>query len=126
MLAKPPGERDQADRAAFESHFEAGYRLAKGAGLAEQVCGWLLRGRERYDGRGPERLLADAIPIESRICRAACACATELVEAEPVAAIAALRASSGRELDPRVVEALAAALDRIAQPPGSLPRVPPG
>ncbi len=34
-------------------------------------CGWLLRARERYDGSGPEGCRR-AIPIESRLIRAAC------------------------------------------------------
>jgi HD-GYP domain-containing protein (c-di-GMP phosphodiesterase class II) len=53
-LLRPDSARDDADKAAVESHFEAGYRLARGAGLPDVACGWLLRARERFDGGGPE------------------------------------------------------------------------
>jgi HD-GYP domain-containing protein (c-di-GMP phosphodiesterase class II) len=127
-LDRPAAELGAQDAAVIETHFEAGFRLARGAGVPEQVCGWLLRTRERYDGFGPGRLAAAAIPIESRICRAACACASLLAETAETAQIGArasraseaLAAAAGRELDPGVVEALASALDRIARGPDSI------
>src|SRR4051812_23245376 len=78
VLLRPVSARDDSDEAAFESHFEAGYRLARGAGLPEAACGWLLRARERFDGGGPEGLSGGRIPIESRLIRAACVCQTTL------------------------------------------------
>ena len=125
VLERPLTELGPQDAAAIEGQAEAGFRLARGAGVPEQVCGWLLRARERYDGSGPGGLAAAAIPIESRICRAACACAGLLAEEgeeAPIAARAArtrnaLAAAAGRELDPAVVEALGGALDRIAPAP---------
>jgi response regulator RpfG family c-di-GMP phosphodiesterase len=125
VLERPPTELRPQDAAALEGQFEAGFRLARGAGVPDQVCGWLLRTRERYDGSGPGRLAAAAIPIEARICRAACACAgllAETGEGTPIAVRAArarevLAATAGRELDPGVVAALGTALDRIAPPP---------
>ena len=125
VLERPLTELGPQDAAAIEGQAEAGFRLARGAGVPEQVCGWLLRARERYDGSGPGGLAAAAIPIESRICRAACACAGLLAEEgeeAPIAARAArtrnaLAAAAGRELDPAVVEALGGALDRIALAP---------
>jgi len=124
VLARPAGERDAAQAVAFDSHHEAGYRLARGAGIPEHACGWLLRVRERYDGRGPERLAAEAIPIESRIIRAACVCETAL--AEPAGAggppqrhaVERLSTRAAGELDPRVVATLIAVLDRAARTPG--------
>ena len=53
MLDRPAAELGAQDAAVIEAHFEAGFRLARGAGVPEQVCGWLLRTRERYDGFGP-------------------------------------------------------------------------
>jgi HD-GYP domain-containing protein (c-di-GMP phosphodiesterase class II) len=122
LLGKPAGQRDEAEAAAFEGHFEAGYRLARGAGIPEHACDWLLRARERYDGGGPDGLAADAIPIESRIIRAACSCDTALARAEgaggkpPIAfAIDKLARGAGNDLDPRLVGALTAILERAAR-----------
>ncbi len=118
VAAKPAAERGPADQAAWDQHYEAGYRLVRGAGIPEHVCGWLLRARERYDGSGPEQLSGDAIPVEARLIRAACACQTALTaaeagSAEPVEATAeALAARAGVDLDPRVVVALTAILAR--------------
>lgn len=121
VAAKPAGERDEAEARAWAEHYEAGYRLARGAGVPEHVCGWILRARERFDGTGPEQLDGERIPIESRLMRAACACQTELAQAtsagapEPVGpTIEALAGSSGSELDPRVVAALTGILQRSA------------
>jgi HD-GYP domain-containing protein (c-di-GMP phosphodiesterase class II) len=117
VLGKPRAERDRAEEEQFEGHFEAGYRLARGAGIPEYACGWLLRTRERFDGEGPEGLAGDAIPIESRLIRAACLGATALafhVEGEPAhrRALQALEAGAGGDLDPRIAAALATVLER--------------
>lgn len=106
-------------RAQFDAHYEAGAKLALGAGIPDDVCGWLLQIRERYDGLGPDGLAGEAIPVASRIARAACACDTLLaspqggstLEERRVDATARLRAAAGQELDPAVVEALAASLE---------------
>ena len=82
LAAKPAADRSAAEQDAWDDHYESGYRLARGAGIPEHVCGWLLRARERYDGSGPEQMIGDAIPIESRLIRAACACQTALTAAE--------------------------------------------
>ena len=101
------------------AHYEAGYRLARGAGIPEQVCGWLLRQRERFDGSGPEGLEGERIPVEARLIRAACICQTALAATDPgddrpalERAHAALAAAAGSELDPQVVAALSAVLGR--------------
>jgi HD-GYP domain-containing protein (c-di-GMP phosphodiesterase class II) len=118
VLAKAPIERNRAEAEAFAAHYEAGYRLARGAGVPEYVCAWLLRTRETFDGQGPEGLTADAIPIESRIIRAACACATALAapavagQAPHRRALQMLEAEAGRELDPRVAVTLRTVLER--------------
>lgn len=120
ILAKAPAERDELEAAAVDSHFEAGYRLGRGAGIPEQACAWILRARERYDGGGPEGLAGEAIPLISRIIRAACVCQTAL--AQPGAdgrppsriACAALDARAGDELDPQVVAALISVVERAS------------
>lgn len=123
-LARPAAERTPAERSEVDGLHEAGCRLARAAGVPEQVCGWILRIRERYDGRGPDRLAGPAIPLESRIARAACCCDRALADPgtgegttpdRPQGrAIAALREDAGRALDPRVVESLSGILGRVA------------
>lgn len=124
VLAKPAPERTPEERAQIDGHHVAGYKLARGAGVPEQVCGWILRARERFDGQGPDGLAGEAIAIESRIIRAACACERALADPGLAPArdagerrrraIEALRGQAGPQLDPRVVDALAAALDRAS------------
>jgi HD-GYP domain-containing protein (c-di-GMP phosphodiesterase class II) len=121
IAALPEGERDASQQAVWSEHYEAGYRLAQGAGLPSSACAWLLRARERFDGTGPEGLSGDAIPIESRLIRAACVCQRTAASAAPDAekpgarlAIEALAQRAGGELDPRVVAALGSILERAA------------
>jgi HD-GYP domain-containing protein (c-di-GMP phosphodiesterase class II) len=125
VLGKNTAGLSDAERMQLDGQYEAGYRVAHGAGIAGGVCGWILRVRERFDGRGPEELAADAIPVESRIIRVTCA--ADHILASPATAVASadlaerrrsaideLRAQAGQELDPRVVEAFAAVLDRAS------------
>ncbi len=118
VLAKAAGERDEAETEAFEAHYEAGYRLARGAGIPEHVCGWLLRVRERYDGAGPEGFVGGLVAPEARVIKAACACQTAIVtpgaELPGRRAIEALGAAAGSELDPRMAAALIGILERAA------------
>jgi HD-GYP domain-containing protein (c-di-GMP phosphodiesterase class II) len=123
VLGKEPASLSDAERAQLDGQYEAAYRVAHGAGIAGGVCGWILRARERFDGRGAEELAADAIPVESRIIRATCA--ADRILASPSTASASadladrrrnatdeLRGQAGHELDPRMVEAFAAVLSR--------------
>jgi len=113
--AAPGGEgRAGASADAPRDTHAAGAALARGAGLPAEICEWLEAAGERYDGAGPRALAGDAIPIASRIIRAACEC--DRLVREPGAevapqqriegALAGLRARAGRELDPDVVRAL--------------------
>lgn len=121
VLSKPSGTLTAAEREQLDSHFEAGAHLALGAGLPDDVCAGLQQQRERYDRRGPDGLARDDIPIAARITRAACLCDRILARADSALgsgerrvrnAIDELRGAAGRELDPVVVEALAAVLSR--------------
>ena len=119
IAAKPAGERDAEEASTWAAQYDAAYQLARGAGIPEDVCGWLLRARERYDGTGPERLSGEGIPIVSRVMRAACVCQTELAaagggEAPVRAAVQGLAGRAGGELDPKVVASLIAILERTA------------
>ncbi len=116
MLAKIPAERSDAEVFAIENHHEAGCKLARGAGLPENACHWLLRVRERFDGSGPEGIAGEQIPLEARLIRASCVAATLLAHAQGDTArtIATLKQTSGTELDPRLVTALTDVLGRAA------------
>jgi HD-GYP domain-containing protein (c-di-GMP phosphodiesterase class II) len=112
ILARAADGLDEAERALLDAHLEAAYRLCRGAGIDESVCGWILRTRERYDGTGPDHLRASEIPIEARIIRTACAGDLLLERAGPEPTLHALRAAAGGELDPLVSDAVIAVLER--------------
>ncbi len=119
VTGKPFESWSAPEREVFDAHYHAGAKLARGAGIPEDVCGWLLQIRERYDGRGPEGLAEKAVPVAARVARAACACDTLLAaggRGEPTperrrAAIERLRTGAGRELDPALVDALVRVLE---------------
>jgi diguanylate cyclase (GGDEF)-like protein len=79
--------------------------------------------RERWDGRGyPDRIAADAIPLEARIV-AACDAYQSMLEPRPyrpplarATAIAELVANAGRQLDPSCVEAILEVLAEHERP----------
>ena len=81
VMQTPFASWGAAEREVFDAHYEAGARLALGAGIPDDVCGWLLQIRERFDGHGPEGLAGHAIPVPARLARAACACETLLASA---------------------------------------------
>jgi HD-GYP domain-containing protein (c-di-GMP phosphodiesterase class II) len=112
ILARQPDDLDDAERALLDSHLEAAYRLCRGAGIHEAVCGWILHTRERYDGAGPDGLRGRHIPMEARIIRTACAGDLLLDRAGAKATVQALRAAEGIELDPVVADAVIAVLER--------------
>jgi hypothetical protein len=91
------------------AHHEAGAQLARGAGVPEVACEWILGAGEHYDGTGPAGLSGSEIPVFSRIIRAAKRC-DDFVRED--AGPAELRALAGTELDPAMVDALASMLER--------------
>jgi HD-GYP domain-containing protein (c-di-GMP phosphodiesterase class II) len=124
LIAKPRDELTPEERGQLDSHFEKGADLALGAGIPDRVCEWILAAGKRFDTPGPGDGEAE-IPLESRIVRAACACDALLAgpPAGPAGAsprerhrqaIDGLHGRGGRELDPGVVEALVAVLERAA------------
>jgi len=119
LLAKQPIELSAAEREQLASFQGATHNLALGAGIAEEVCTWLLLTRERFDGEGPGRLAGEGIPIASRIIRVGCAYRTLLESHSAVSpqearrgALGWLRAAGGAELDPGLVEALGRVVER--------------
>jgi response regulator RpfG family c-di-GMP phosphodiesterase len=122
ILAKPAWSRTREEAAEVETHHEKGAQLAIGAGIPERVCEWIRLGAERYDGGGPHGLSGEAIPLQARISRAAYATygalTAEGAERGPDGRTRkpadALQGSAGRELDPRVVDALTKVLERAA------------
>ena len=112
ILEKPAWRRTPEEDALVEAHHEQGAQLARGAGIPEHVCEWIRLGAERYDGRGPNGLAGEAIPLQARLFRAAYACYAALTEgaSEPAQPgrrpFDALHGSAGHELDPMVVDAL--------------------
>ena len=88
-----------------------GAGLARGAGIPDDVCGWILATRERWDGGGPEGLRGSEIPDEGRLIRVACATDLLLLANGREPALAALRAGSGARAGPARGDAVAAVLD---------------
>jgi HD-GYP domain-containing protein (c-di-GMP phosphodiesterase class II) len=122
-LAAAPEDRSAEESALIDAHPGHGAELARGAGVPQEICAWVKATAERFDGRGPARLAGERIALEARIVRVACACDWALTT-RPVngttaehlaAAFEVLRGAAGRELDPRVVEALAGLLDRAVR-----------
>jgi len=118
LLAAAPETLAPDERERLESHHEAGAALARGAGIDETICSWILQSRERFDGTGPGGIAGTEIPVEARVIRAACRCARTFAahrasEATHAAA-RELRARAGEELDPGIAEPLAAMLERTA------------
>jgi HD-GYP domain-containing protein (c-di-GMP phosphodiesterase class II) len=124
-LARPTAELSAEEVRLLGSHVEAGARLAHGAGIPDPAGAWILAVGERFDGGGRRGLGGNAIPVEARIIRGACACDVALA-APPKPPLSserrspqrlatdALRDAAGNELDPGVVDALVAVLERSA------------
>jgi response regulator RpfG family c-di-GMP phosphodiesterase len=124
-LARSPAELSPEELRLLGSHADAGARLAHGAGVPGPAPAWIRATEERFDGRGARALRENAIPLEARVIRAACACDIVLASAvkPPISserrspqrlATDALRDAAGRELDPGVVDALVAVLERAS------------
>jgi HD-GYP domain-containing protein (c-di-GMP phosphodiesterase class II) len=123
LLAEPPGQLSDSERAQLAAQEELGHRVCVGAGISDEVCAWILHAREHFDGTGPGGLGGEGIPLPSRIIRATCSYATLLrqqpsdaAEAPHETTIAWLRNAGGAELDPALVEGLARVVTRASRP----------
>jgi HD-GYP domain-containing protein (c-di-GMP phosphodiesterase class II) len=112
-------EATPGGREALDAQADAAARVASGAGLPAAPCVWLEHWRERFEGGGPKGLYGGAIPLESRIIRAACAYAHELAaDGDRARALERLGGLAGTELDPATIGAIAFVLDRDAATQG--------
>jgi diguanylate cyclase (GGDEF)-like protein/putative nucleotidyltransferase with HDIG domain len=115
-VLKKPGALTDEEWVEMRRHPELGARILDHANLRD-ISGWVLAHHERIDGRGyPHGLAGDEIPLEARIL--AVADAYEAMTADRAyraalghdAAQEELRAGSGTQFDPAVVEAFLAVL----------------
>ena len=115
-----PGPLSGEERAVMQTHTEVGHRMLSGTGieLIDQAAEIALTHHERFDGGGyPGGLLGEAIPICGRI--AAVADVFDALTSDRVyrpaftrdQAIEMMRAESGTQLDPTILEALLEVLD---------------
>jgi diguanylate cyclase (GGDEF)-like protein/putative nucleotidyltransferase with HDIG domain len=120
-VLQKPGPLNDDEWADMRRHPELGARILDHANLRD-ISGWVLAHHERLDGRGyPHGLAGEAIPLEARIL--AVADAYEAMTADRPyraglghdAARDELRACSGTQFDPRVVDAFLAVLTRGAK-----------
>jgi putative nucleotidyltransferase with HDIG domain len=103
---------------------EVAARTAERVGLGAEVVAGLLDVYEQWDGKGgPRRVSGDAIAAPARVAQVAATAALFHGAGGRDAALAALRARSGRALDPGLVERAArrggaalAVLDRVDDP----------
>jgi GNAT superfamily N-acetyltransferase len=108
-LHAAPADLDDDARAALASHFEHGHALARGAGVPDRACAWILNARERWDGGGPTGLAGSDIPFGSRVI-AVCLTYLEAPAAtgegdDPrEVALSTLAELSGSGLDPALTE----------------------
>jgi putative nucleotidyltransferase with HDIG domain len=118
-IINKPGPLDEAERAVMNTHTIVGQEMLEQIGGLLGDIGDIVRScHERWDGAGyPDGLADDAIPFEARIvcaCDAWSAMTTDRAyrKALPTElALIELRACSGTQFDPRVVDALVAVLD---------------
>ena len=116
-----PGSLDRSEWAFIQRHTVIGERIL-GASPALRSVGAIVRSsHERWDGDGyPDRLRGEAIPLEARIvavCDAYSAMRAHRpyrAALAPEAALEEIRRCAGTQFDPRVAEALCAAVAAVA------------
>jgi len=117
-IINKPGPLDKTERALMNTHTIVGQTMLERIGGLLGDVGRIVRScHERWDGAGyPDGLAGEAIPLEARIV-CACDAWSAMTADRPYrkaltldAAAAELRACAGTHFDPRVVDALVAAL----------------
>jgi len=113
-IINKPGRLDEAEWAIIRRHtIEGEMMLTQVGGVLATVGHYVRSSHERYDGSGyPDGLVAEAIPIESRIV-SVCDAYSAMTSDRPYRrslgtreAIRELRRSAGTQFDPRIVEAI--------------------
>ena len=118
-IINKPGPLDDDEWAIMKTHTVEGQRMLERIGGLLARVGLVVRAsHERYDGGGyPDGLAGEAIPLASRIvsaCDAYNAMTTDRSYRKALTAgvaVAELRANSGTQFDPKVVDALIAVVD---------------
>ena len=134
-IINKPGPLDDEEWAIMKTHTVEGQRMLERVGGLLARVGLVVRAsHERYDGGGyPDGLAGEDIPLAARIvsaCDAYNAMTTDRSYRKALTAgvaVAELRANSGTQFDPKVVEALVAVVDALsgraaAAAPGHRPR----
>ena len=117
-IINKPGPLDDEERALMNTHTILGHEmLERAGGLLGEVGPYVRSCHEHWDGNGyPDGLAGEEIPLVSRIvctCDAWSAMTTDRSYRKalsPEDAVAELRRCAGTQFDPRVVDALLAAL----------------
>lgn len=106
----------------LRAHCEVGDLLASSVGVPADARDGLLALFERWDGKGIGGVAGTGIPQAARVFQVAKLATTQFERRGPDAALAAVRAQSGRALEPRVGEAFVelagaeAVLDALGEP----------
>lgn len=120
LLERHEDEMSNEERRRLDRQADVAGRLAAGSGLPSVTEIWLSYWRERFDGRGPNGLFGEAIPIESRIIRTACVFEAALRRqdrpegGDSAAALNEITELANNVLDPALVEALSRIIGRAA------------
>lgn len=124
-LLRKDGPLTPQERAVIELHPEYGHEIVRGIGFLGEARAAVLHHHERLDGSGyPYGLAGHRIPEAARVVAVADAfdamtSTRSYRRARPVpAAVAELRRCAGTQFDPRMVAALATALERDGWQPG--------
>jgi len=119
-IARALARGDAAFRDGLRAHCEVGELLVARLGVPDVAREGLLALFERWDGRGARRLAGTDVPLAARVFHVAKVAAAHFDHAGAAAAIAAVRAAVGRELEPAPAEAF---LDLTAREPVMAPLV---
>jgi ribosomal protein S18 acetylase RimI-like enzyme len=112
LLFARPADLDQPQREQLAGNAVHGHALARGAGVPDRACAWILNARERWDGGGPTGLAGEDIPFGSRVIAVSREYLDAPLSAPPDAgerdprevARDRLRALGGSLLDPELAE----------------------
>ena len=128
-IVNKPGKLDPDEWQLIKTHTLEGQNMLDRIGGFMHDVGLIVRSHhERWDGGGyPDGLAGEEIPLEARIvtcCDSWNAMRTDRAYRKaltPEVALGELRANSGRQFDPHIVEVLTAIVDQTAETPEPAP-----